>query len=64
MRRVEGLEVVAADSKSFTGQYLRPLLERASVQPDVVDSTKRSRKPALSHAEALEAGEPNLLPAK
>jgi excinuclease ABC subunit A len=26
-------EDVAAEKKSFTGQYLKPLLERASVQP-------------------------------
>jgi excinuclease ABC subunit A len=26
-------EAIAAEPKSFTGQYLRPLLERASVKP-------------------------------
>lgn len=30
-------EVVVQESKSFTGQYLRPLLERASVKPEVVE---------------------------
>jgi excinuclease ABC subunit A len=46
---VEGTpEAVAATAESFTGQYLRPLLERASVKPKVVEAKpaklKRSRK--------------------
>ena len=46
---VEGTpETVAATSESFTGQYLKPLLERASVKPRVVDAKpakpKRVRK--------------------
>ena len=46
---IEGTpETVAATLESFTGQYLKPLLERASVKPRVVDSRpakpKRSRK--------------------
>jgi len=46
---VEGTpETVAETPESFTGQYLKPLLERASVKPKVVDAKptkpKRSRK--------------------
>ena len=46
---VEGTpETVAAAPESFTGQYLAPLLERASVKPKVVDAKpakpRRSRK--------------------
>jgi excinuclease ABC subunit A len=46
---VEGTpETVAATPESFTGQYLKPLLERASVKPRVVEAKpakpKRSRK--------------------
>ena len=46
---VEGTpEMVAAEPKSATGQYLKPLLERASVKPEVVESKpkrpKRTRK--------------------
>jgi excinuclease ABC subunit A len=48
---VEGTpETVAATPDSFTGQYLKPLLERARVKPQVVDAKpsrpRRSRKPA------------------
>ena len=39
-------EEVAACPDSFTGQYLKPLLERASVKPEVVES--KPRKPARS----------------
>src|SRR3954464_8677703 len=58
---VEGTpETVAATKESFTGQYLKPLLERASVKPTVVDvqpkRPKRSRK--------VEAEEPDLIAAK
>lgn len=46
---VEGTpERVAAEAMSFTGQYLRPLLERANVKPTVVETKPkrptRSRK--------------------
>jgi excinuclease ABC subunit A len=34
-------EEVAACPDSFTGQYLKPLLERASVKPEVVESKPR-----------------------
>jgi excinuclease ABC subunit A len=53
-------EDVAACADSFTGQYLKPLLERASTKPVIVDAApkrpKRSRK--------VEAEEPDLLAAK
>lgn len=50
-------EAVAAEAKSFTGQYLRPLLERSRVKPEVVESApkKRGRKVA---------DEPDLMAAK
>jgi excinuclease ABC subunit A len=68
---VEGTpEQVAAEPKSFTGQYLKPLLERA-VRPEPVEGlsspSKRTRKrPALSKAEGTPSSEdqPDLLPAK
>ena len=41
-------EVVAAEAKSFTGQYLRPLLERSSVKPEVVESKPRRASRAKS----------------
>jgi excinuclease ABC subunit A len=37
-------EDVAAEPKSATGQYLKPLLERASVQPVKPQPVKKSRK--------------------
>ena len=41
-------EAMAAEPKSATGQYLKPMLERASVKPKVVEvepkRVKRSRK--------------------
>jgi excinuclease ABC subunit A len=44
---VEGTpETVAATPESFTGQYLKPLLERASVKPTVVESMPK--RPARS----------------
>src|SRR5205085_1361937 len=53
-------EKIASVAVSATGQYLRPILERASVKPKVVDTKpsrpKRSRK--------VEADEPDLIPAK
>jgi excinuclease ABC subunit A len=42
---VEGTpETVAASPESFTGQYLKPLLERASVKPEVVESAPKKAK--------------------
>jgi excinuclease ABC subunit A len=37
-------EDVAACPESFTGQYLKPLLERASVKPEVVESAPKKAK--------------------
>jgi excinuclease ABC subunit A len=43
-------ETIAATPESFTGQYLKPLLERASVKPEIVSvpvkRPKRTRKVA------------------
>ncbi len=56
-------EDVAACPDSFTGQYLKPLLERASVKPEVVESKpkrpKRTRKVAEDEDEL-----PDLIAAK
>jgi excinuclease ABC subunit A len=53
-------EDVAACAESSTGQYLKPLLERATTKPVIVDAApkrpKRTRK--------IEADEPDLLAAK
>jgi excinuclease ABC subunit A len=53
---------VAATAASFTGQYLKPLLERASVKPKVVEvapkRVKRARKVAVTE------DEPDLIAAK
>ena len=58
---VEGTpETVAASPDSFTGQYLKPMLERASVKPEVVES--RPKKPTRSRKVAAE--EPDLIAAK
>ncbi len=52
-------EDVAAAPKSFTGQYLKPLLERASVKPVVVETkpvrAKRSRKVAVDEPDLIAA---------
>jgi excinuclease ABC subunit A len=56
-------EDVAACPDSFTGQYLKPLLERASVKPEVVESKpkrpKRTRRVADDEDEL-----PDLIAAK
>ena len=53
-------EAIAKSAVSATGQYLKPMLERASVKPVVVDiplkKPKRTRK--------IEADEPDLIGAK
>jgi excinuclease ABC subunit A len=60
---VEGTpEAIAAEPKSFTGQYLKPLLERASIKPKVVE-TKPSR-PKRSRKVAVDEDEPDLIAAK
>ncbi len=55
---VEGTpETVAATAASFTGQYLKPLLERASVKPQVVEvaprRAKRARKVSVADEDEL-----------
>src|SRR5438552_12753523 len=55
---VEGTpETVAASPESFTGQYLKPLLERASVKPEVVETkpkkVSRARRAAASDEDEL-----------
>jgi excinuclease ABC subunit A len=53
-------EDVAAEPKSFTGQYLKPLLERASVQPmPPARSIKKTRRKPSSGAD-----QPDLIAAK
>jgi excinuclease ABC subunit A len=54
-------EQVAAEPKSFTGQYLKPLLERTTVTPAKagVQPVKKTRK-----ATVLSANQPDLIPAK
>jgi excinuclease ABC subunit A len=57
---VEGTpETVAATKESFTGQYLKPLLERASVKPKVVEvapkRVKRARKVAVDEPDLIAA---------
>ncbi|HET7576297.1 MAG TPA: excinuclease ABC subunit UvrA [Sphingomicrobium sp.] len=63
---VEGTpETVAAELKSFTGQYLKPMLERASVKPVVIPAkagTQPKRK-ARRKASDLE-DQPDLIAAK
>src|SRR5690349_19704021 len=66
---VEGTpETVAATKASFTGQYLKPLLERASVKPQVVEVApkrpKRSRKAAAEDEPQSEDEFPDLMAAK
>jgi excinuclease ABC subunit A len=52
---VEGTpETVAAEAKSYTGQYLRPLLER-SIKPAVVESAPvKARKKRVGEEIAAE----------
>lgn len=61
-------EIVAAEPKSFTGQYLKPLLERASVKPVVVETKpkKPTRSPRASSrgAKSRDVEEPDLIAAK
>jgi excinuclease ABC subunit A len=56
---VEGTpETVAATKESFTGQYLKPLLERASVKPTVVET--KPKRPARSRRVAASDDEDEL----
>jgi excinuclease ABC subunit A len=58
---VEGTpETVAGTAASFTGQYLKPLLERASIKPTVVET--KPKRPARSRKVAVD--EPDLIAAK
>jgi excinuclease ABC subunit A len=60
---VEGTpETVAAEPKSATGMYLKPLLERASVKPKVVES--KPKKPPRSRRAVVEEEEFDLESAK
>ena len=60
---VEGTpETVAATKESFTGQYLKPLLERASVKPTVVEA--KPKRPARSRKAFVDEDEPDLIAAK
>jgi hypothetical protein len=55
---VEGTpETVAAEPKSFTGQYLKPILQRASVKPEVVQTAPKKRpKPSRRRSPGLDSG--------
>jgi excinuclease ABC subunit A len=55
-------EDVAACPESFTGQYLKPLLERASVKPEVVESAPKKAKRRAKVSE--DADQPDLIGAK
>jgi excinuclease ABC subunit A len=55
-------EVVAQSPDSFTGQYLKPLLERASVKPMVVES--KPKRVARSRKVAVDADASDLIAAK
>lgn len=48
-------EMVVAEARSFTGQYLRPLLERASVRPVAMQAKPtRTRSPRAKSRGAAE----------
>lgn len=73
MISVEGPETVAAEAKSFTGQYLRPLLARSSsnrrVKGEAPDGDPgsvegRSPKPKPRRKASSSVDQPNLIPAK
>ena len=55
-------EDVAACPESFTGQYLKPLLERASVKPKVVEVAPK--RPKRSRKVTVDEDEPDLIAAK
>jgi excinuclease ABC subunit A len=64
---VEGTpEKVAATPESFTGHYLKTLLERASVKPKVVDEKPARPKRARKVVEefSIEDEFPDLMAAK
>jgi excinuclease ABC subunit A len=55
-------EVIAAVTVSATGQYLKPILERASVKPKVVET--KPKKPSRSRRVTADEDEPELIEAK
>lgn len=55
-------EVIASVPESATGQYLKPILERASVKPKVVEVTPK--RPKRSRKVAVDEDEPDLIAAK
>jgi len=58
-------EDLAACPDSFTGQYLKPLLERASVKPEVVETKpKKAARSTRVKAKVEEADQPDLIAAK
>jgi excinuclease ABC subunit A len=62
---VEGTpETVAAEPRSFTGQYLKAMLERASVKPEVVETKPKPKRPTRSRKVAADEDELGLAAAK
>jgi excinuclease ABC subunit A len=55
-------ETIAGVAISATGQYLKPILERASVKPKVVET--KPKKVARSRRVSVEEDEPDLIAAK
>jgi excinuclease ABC subunit A len=55
-------ETIAKEPLSATGQYLKPMLERASVKPTVVET--KPKRPARSRRVSVEEDEPDLITAK
>jgi excinuclease ABC subunit A len=53
-------EVVAANSRSYTGQYLKSVLAKSPVQP----TPETKAKPKARRSKKIEADEPDLLAAK
>ena len=63
---VEGTpETIASTPASFTGQYLKPLLDRASVKPLVVETKlKKPSRPSRGKSKNADEDEPELIAAK
>jgi len=57
-------EDVAAEPKSFTGQYLKPLLERASVQPMKPQPSKSKARSSRAKSRDADEDQPDLIAAK
>jgi excinuclease ABC subunit A len=55
-------EVIAGVAVSATGQYLKPMLERASVKPKVVET--KPKKVARTRRVTVDEDEPDLIAAK